>query len=148
MTVYEELIERVGDGESFHIDFEKKTMKIGRKSINIVEQDRKLIEYDEGNDVLYDIEELYSKYKYSIPSERSDSKRRQYFKALPADKLTDAQMVYGERRDVAQAALEGFILCTVLSGHLVWEDFHTDGWFWQSQNDQDLVILKSWIQNN
>ena len=148
MTVYEELIERVGDGESFHIDFEKKTMKIGRKSINIVEQDRKLIEYDESNDVLYDIEELYSKYKHSIPSERSDSKRRQYFKALPADKLTDAQMVYGERRDVAQAALEGFILCAVLSEHLVWEDFHTDGWFWQSQNDQDLVILKSWIQNN
>ena len=145
MTVYEELIERVDDGESFYIDFEKKTMKIGRKSINLLEQDRKLIEYDESNDVLYDIEELYSKYKYSIPSERSDSKRRQYFKALSVDKLTDAQMVYGERREVAKAALEGFILCAVLSGHLVWEDFNTDGWFWQSQNDTDLVILKSWI---
>ena len=148
MTVYEELIERVENGESFHIDLEKQTMKIGRKSINLLEQERKLIEYDESNDVLYDIEELYSKYKYSIPSERSDSKRRQYFKALPADKLTDAQMVYGEKRDVAQAALEGFILCAVLSGHLMWEDFHTDGWFWQSHNDEDLVILKSWIQNN
>ena len=119
MTVYEELIERVENGESFHISFEKQTMKIGRKSINLLEQERKLIEYNESNDVLYDIEELYSKYKHSIPSERSDCKRRQYFKALPADKLTDAQMVYGERREVAQAALEGFILCAVLSGHLV-----------------------------
>lgn len=148
MTVYEELIERVKDGESFHIDFEKQTMKIGRKLINLLDQEHKLIEYDENNDVLYDIEELYSKYKHSIPSERSDNKRKLYFKALPVDKLTDAQMVYGERRDVAQAALEGFILCTMLSGHLVWDDFQTDGWFWQSQNDTDLVILKSWIQNN
>lgn len=148
MTVYEELIERVSDGSSFHIDFEKKTMKIGRKAINLLEQDRKLIEYDENNDVVYDIEELYSKYKTSIPSERSDGKRRQYFKALPVDKLTDAQMVYGERREVARAALEGFILCATLSGNLSWEDFGTYGWFWQSQNDTDLVILKSWIQNN
>ena len=148
MTVYEELMEHVENGDSFHIDFEKKTLKIGKKTIKLLEQDRKLIEYDENNDVLYDIEELYSKYKYSIPSERSDSKRKQYFKALPVEKLTDAQMVYGQRREVAQAALEGFVLCAVLSGHLVWEDFQTGGWFWQSQNDTDLVVLKSWIQNN
>lgn len=148
MTVYEELIERVDNGESFRIDFEKQTVRIGKKTINLLEQDRKLIEYDDNNDALYDIEELYAKYKYSIPSERSDGKRKQYFKALPVDKLTDAQMVYGQRREVAQAALEGFILCAVLSGHLAWEDFQTGGWFWQSQNDADLVILKSWIQNN
>ena len=33
MTIYEELIQRVSDGETFHIDFEKRTMKIGKQKI-------------------------------------------------------------------------------------------------------------------
>ena len=33
MTIYEELVQRVFNGESFHIDFEKQTMKIGKKKI-------------------------------------------------------------------------------------------------------------------
>jgi hypothetical protein len=30
MSIYEELINRVSDGESFHIDFEKRNMKVGK----------------------------------------------------------------------------------------------------------------------
>ena len=148
MTVYEELIERVGDGECFCVDFEKQTIKIGKKKVKLSDPERKLMNYVDKNEVISDIELLYKNYKYSMPSERSDKKRRTYFKALSVDKLTDAQLVCGVSRELAQARLEGFILCAVLSGYLVWDDFKTDGWFCQSQNDADLLILKSWIQNN
>ena len=33
MTIYKELLERVANGESFSIDFEKRTMKIGKQKI-------------------------------------------------------------------------------------------------------------------
>ena len=148
MTVYEELIERVENGECFCVDFEKQTIKIGKKKVNLLDPERKLMNYVDKDEIISDIELLYKNYKYSMPSERSDKKRRTYFKAFPVDKLTDAQLVCGVSRELAQARLEGFILCSVLSNNLTWEDFKADGWFWQSQNDNDLVILKSWIQNN
>lgn len=151
MTIYEELVQRVSDGETFLIDFDKRTMKIGkRKIINNGEYDvtRKLIvnnNYD--LDVILEmIELLYHDYKCSLPSERSDSKRKCYFKALSVDELTDAEMATGERREVAMARLEGFILCMVLEGQLVWNEAAMGKWFYQSKKNPDLVILRSWIE--
>ena len=151
MTIYEELIQRVSDGEKFYIDFEKRIMKIGKQKIidgGNYDEERMLIklEHNSIESILREIESLYQKYKYSLPSERSDNKRKCYFKALSVDKLTDAEMATGERREVAQAKLEGFILCMVLKGVLAWSD-DIGKWFWQSANDPDLVILKSWIEN-
>ena len=148
MTIYEELISRVFDGENFHIDFEKRTMKIGKDKVVLCgeyNRKRKLIEFD--GYVLKTIYELYQNYKYSLPSERSDSKRKGYFKALSVNELTDEQMATGERREVAKAKLEGFILCTILTGQLVWDEQIMGKWFYQSGNDPDLVILRSWIEN-
>ena len=154
MTIYEELIQRVSDGETFHIDFEKRTMKIGKhKVINNGEYDGNRILIDGVDDifdtleVLCSVKFLYDKYKHSMPSERSDSKRKCYFKALSVDELTDAEMATGERREVAKARLEGFILCMVLEGKFVWLEDVMGKWFWQSKNDPDLVILRSWIEN-
>lgn len=148
MTIYEELIERVSNGETFNIDFEKRTMKIGKhKVINDGEYDelKQLINFD--GYVLITIYELYQNYKYSLPSERSDGKRTKYFKALSVDELTDEEMATGERREVAQARLEGFILCMILEGKFVWDELAMGKWFWQASNDPDLVILRSWIEN-
>lgn len=154
MTIYEELIERVSNGETFHIDFEKRTMKIGKqKIIDNGEYDSNRILIDGVDDifetleVLCSVKYLYNQYKYSLPSERSDSKRKCYFKALSVDELTDAEMAMGERREVAQARLEGFILCMVLEGKFVWNETTMGKWFYQSKNDPDLVILRSWIEN-
>lgn len=153
MTIYEELIQRVSDGATFHIDFEKRTMKIGKqKIIDNGEYDSNRILIDGVDDivdtleVLCSVKFLYDKYKHSLPSERSDSKRKCYFKALSVDELTDAEMATGERREVAKAKLEGFILCMVLEGKFVWNEETLGKWFWQSKNDPDLVILKSWIE--
>lgn len=146
MTIYEELVERVSNGETFHIDFEKKTMKIGKETLiknGEYDSKRNLITAI-NTDAIGAIESLYKNYKYSLPSERSDSKRRTYFKALSIDELTDEQLILADRREIAQAALEGYILCMTLNEQFKWPE--NTGWFWQSKNDEDLVILKQWIE--
>lgn len=153
MTIYEELVQRVSNGETFHIDFEKQTMKIGKQKLvnnGEYDEDRTLMtnELLETSDVLSYIEEFYSIYKYSLPSERSDSKRRKYFKALSINELTDKQLLVAQNREVSQARLEGFILCSILEGHFMWDEEEHGKWFYQSKNDPDLVILRSWIENN
>jgi len=156
MSIYMELVERVKGGENFYVDFEKRTMKVGKDFLI------KNGEYDSSRELfgaLYDkpyslyvalhtIRQLYNNYKYSLPSERSDSKRKKYFKALSIEELTDEQLIRAERREVAQAALEGYILCSIIANHLTWdEDIMKGKWFYQSESDPDLVILRSWIEN-
>ena len=153
MTIYDELVERVSNGEKFHIDFEKKVMKVGKDYLI------KNGEYDKQRSLFKDVvlnvpgvlnttELFYEQYKYSLPSERSDKKRAAYFKALPMDKIPDKRLFVAERREVAQAKLEGFILCMVLEKKLIWNEDVMGKWFWQSKTDDDLVILKKWIENN
>ena len=152
MSIFLKGLERVENGERFYIDFEKRTMKVGQaKVIDNGEYDISQALCDERFDnprtLLDKIRELYITYTFSLPSERSDKKRRKYFKALPMEEITDEQLMVAERRECAQAALEGFILCNVLSGCLIWDEPTMGKWFYQSKNDPDLVILRSWIEN-
>ena len=153
MTIYRELVERVSNGETFHIDFEKRTMKVGKEFLikdGEYDTSRELFYGDDDRItldlILWNIGVLYFVYKRSLPSERSDKKRRTYFKALSMDELTDSQLMQAERREVAQAELEGYILCTILENKFVWEEDQLGKWFWQSKGDSDLVILRKWIE--
>lgn len=149
MTIYEELMTRVDSGENFYIDFETRTMRVGKHFLikNGEYDTEKTLSCKHTSNVLQIIEELYQTYKYSLPSERNSNKRRRYFKALSADEMTDRQLAIGCKRDGAQARLEGFILCMILTGCLQWDEEKMGKWFWQSKNDPDLVILRSWIEN-
>lgn len=149
MIIYDELLERVREGETFSINLEKRNLRVGNKwlvkSGAIADGDVIAnIQYAPETMLLY-IEYLYDKYKHSMPSERSESKRRLYFKALPVDKMSVIEMAVGEPREYARARLEGFILCSILMGYLEWnEDW--GNWFYQSATDPDLVILRTWIE--
>ena len=150
MSIFLKGLEQVENGEKFHIDFEQRTMKVGQdKIIDKGEYDTSQVLYDERFDnpqILLDkLRELYIAYKFSLPSERSDKKRKKYFKALPIDELTDEQLIYGARREVAQYMLEAFILCAIINGDFVWDDEIHGKWFFQDKSEQDLVILKKWI---
>lgn len=154
VSIYYELIRRVESGETFYIDFEKRTMKVGNDFLiknGEFDNDRKLMKMDEDlhelEDVIKHIEHIYPFYKLSIPSERNSSKRKKYFKALPIDELDDERLLCAGRREVEQARLEGFILCSILSGKFQWDASKLGKWFWQSKSDPDLVILRSWIEN-
>ena len=151
MCIYHEMLERVESGERFHIDFEKRTMKVGGEVI--IDNG----EYDTSKGLyngeiyspevlLHMIRELYRNYKYSLPSERSDNKRKKYFKALSVDELTDEQLIVGQPRELAQFALEAFILCAILNGDFVWDEKIMGNWFYQRPSDPDLIILRSWIE--
>ena len=150
MSIYLESIIKVDDGETFHIDFEKRNMKVGKEYLI------KNGEYDTSkalldttyniDEVLGIIRELYITYRYSLPSERSDSKRKKYFKALPIEELTDEQLILAQKRETAQAALEAFILCNILAGHLRWDSDKMGKWFYQDNKQKDLIILKKWIE--
>ena len=154
MSIYLELIERVSNGESFHIDFEKRNMKVGKDYLikeGVFDETKimfKLCNQCNSIEVILSrIERLYNSYKHSLPSERSDKKRRKYFKALPMEEITDEQLLVAERREVSQAALEGFVLCMIVSGQLVWDEEIMNGrWFWQSKCNPDLVLLRNWVE--
>lgn len=158
MSIYNELIEMVDNGKTFRIDFENRTMKVGGKYLikkdtdytmeDLFGKNWQFHEYYDLYSVLRMIRLLYKNYKYSLPSERSENKRRKYFKALPIEKMTDEQLMVAEKREIAQARLEGFVLCMIISGQLVWdEDIMKGKWFYQAESDPDLIILRQWIEN-
>lgn len=150
MTIFTELMQRVDSGETFHIDFQKRNMKVGKTYLiknGEYDTERSLgFEWHE-SEILRMIEELYTNYKYSLPSERNDNKRTKYFKALSISEMTDRQLMIACRREGAQARLEGFILCAIVNGTFKWTE-SMGKWFWQSKNDPDLILLRSWIENN
>ena len=83
------------------------------------------------------IEQLYDVYKHSVPSEKT-MHRVSRFKALTESELTDDDMLYGVPREDAERQLEKALKGFSMPG--------TGSWFWQSENDRDLVVLKSWTK--
>lgn len=149
-SIYVELIDKVNKGERFSCDFKKKNLKVGKHWLikeGVWNNERKLGVYaSDTTDCLRWIECLYQDYKYSVPSEFSEKRRRTYFKAVTADELSDEQLVWNKPREYARASLEGYILCSVLTGLLQWDEEAMGTWFWQSEADPDLVILRQWVE--
>ena len=155
LPIYIELLSRVDNGETFCIDFEKRNMKVGKEYlIKNGEYDTSREVFDLMHREIYSLQvalriirALYHNYKYSLPSERSDGKRKKYFKALPIEQIPDEKLFDTEKRETMQAALEGFILCAIITDQLKWdEDIMHGKWFYQSETDSDLVILRRWIE--
>lgn len=85
-----EIAKMVRDGAKFTINFQKRTCRVNGKVVNIEVRSNPKVTTE---DVLETIEFLYEYYKRSVPSERSESHRRYYFKALPEKDLTDEDMM-------------------------------------------------------
>ena len=146
-NIYQESVQAARDGAKFKIDFPSRSLKLNGKYIiqnGKYEGELGVSECNE-DEFLANVEELYHRYKHSVPSERSESKSRRYFMALPERNLSDDAMLCGERRDKAQIELELYILCQIING-LKWDPETMGRWFWQSQVDKDLVILRSWVE--
>lgn len=149
INIYQKAIQAVEDGASFKIDFQSRGLKLnGKYVIKEGKYEGELgVPCCNEKEFLANVEELYRTYKHSVPSERSESKSRQYFLAFPERSLSDDAMLYGERRDKAQIELELYILCQILGG-FKWNPEKMGRWFWQSKVDKDLVILRHWIEPN
>lgn len=146
-NIFQTAIQSVEEGANFKVDYQTRSLIVnGKYIIRNSEYEGQLgVNINSGIEFFEKIEELYSRYKHSVPSERSESKVRQYFTALPEKKLTDDDMLYGERRDKTQIELELYLLCQILNG-FEWDTETMGKWFWQSQKDKDLVILRSWVE--
>ena len=131
--IYRETVTAIENGANFRIDFQSRSLKVnGRHMIRNGRYDGApwLPEYGCG-DFFTDVEELYRRYKHSIPSERSQSKSRRYFMALPESDLEDGDMLYGQHRDTAQFELEFYIpLPDYRRVHM------------ESRNDGQMVLAK------
>ena len=145
MTLYELLVQLSQEGsDKIHINLSNKTIKVGRK---IIIDSGQVVTHKIFNDDFaelltetLDLNGLYAQYKYSVPSERDD--KRHYFKALPAEQLTDEQLITGMPRLEARTRLEAYILLASLIGTLQWSN--PEHWYWVGQ-DKDFVILKKYI---
>ncbi len=146
-NIYQEAISAVEGGANFKVDFASRSLKMdGKYIIKNGEYEGTLgFEPAAESEVLAHIEDLYLRYKHSLPSERSESKSRRYFMALPEKKLSDEDMMYGERRDKAQIELELYLLCQIIQG-FNWNAETMGNWFWQCSTDKDLVILREWVE--
>lgn len=140
-------------GDKFYIGFQKRSLAING---HFLIKDGLFMKDDfclgcfhaEGwseDKIIQAVERRYRDYKHSVPSERSESHCRSYFKALPENKLTDEDMMYGMNREFARFELESFVLAMIMCGALKWNS-SWGSWFWQSENDKDLIILKEWIE--
>ena len=150
-NIYQQVVQAVEGGAKFRVNFRSRSLRLnGRYVIREGNYEGNLgVEPCTEKEFLSQIEELYLRYKHSVPSERSTSRSRNYFPALPEKKLDDEDMLYGERRDKAQIELELYILCQLLNG-FQWNTETLGKWFWQSTRDKDLVLLRQWIdiENN
>lgn len=148
-NIYQSAIRAVENGSNFKVDFQSLSLKIDGKFIieNGKYEGELGVQSCNEDEFIFNIEELFYRYKYSVPSERSESKSHQYFIALPERNLSDEAMLYGERRDKAQVELELYILCQIILG-FKWNAEKMGRWFWQSKSDKDLVILRDWVEPN
>lgn len=89
-----------------------------------------------GQTGIEELEAAYAVYKHSIPSERTMGRVPRFY-ALPESELSNDDMLYGVPREHAERDLE-----KALQGFQMPEGA---GWFWQSENDPDLVVLRSWM---
>lgn len=149
-TIYEQALAKVENGSRFRVNFQNRSLKIdGKYVIKDGKYDGELgVELTDSP--LEQITQLYNRYQHSVPSERSDNKRKNYFWAFSEHELSDEDMLYGQSRELAQITLELYVLGVILNGSLKWDDFASGLWFWQSPENKDLILLREWIepQNN
>lgn len=138
----------IGKGKKFKIDFKEKTLHVDKKLLLSKEMEFLPLRRENKSivEVLDEIERLYCKYKRSIPSQEDESHPSKYFRALPEENLSNEDMMFGERRNIARFNLEFYVLEKIITGELRWDTdiFGEKSWFWQSLKDKSLVIFKEW----
>lgn len=142
MELYDEIINSVASGSVFNVDLKKKVLQLDENNIPL---DNISVNISSSEDMLSTIHKLFERYKYSVPSERSEGKRRRYFKALKLSEIDYDDFMFGEGRDTAQIKLELYVLLSSIYYKNYWEDIFKEHFFYQSDKDKDLIILKDWV---
>ena len=145
-NIFKTAIEKVSNGSRFSVNFKTRSLKVGRKYLIKDGECNGDFEIPQTENALDSISRLFVRYQHSLPSERSDRKRKTYFIALPEHKLSDEDMMYGEPREIAQIKLELYVLAVIINGTLKWSDFAAGKWFWESPEHKELILLREWFE--
>lgn len=145
-SIFLQAIEAVESGAKFVIKLDTKSCRINKHWIikNGEYSGNLGVELDDETTFLEKVEKLFELYSHSIPSERTENRRKNYFKAIEEKDLSDDDMLYGERREIAQFELEFYVLAQSILG-FQWNQDTMGRWFWQSPTNKRLIILKQWI---
>lgn len=142
MELYDEIINSVSSGSVFSVDLKKKVLQLDKNNVPL---DNINVNISSPEDMLSTIHKLFERYKHSVPSERSEGKRRRYFKALKLSEIDYDDFMFGEGRDTAQIKLELYVLLSSIYHKDFWEEIFKEQFFYQSDKDKDLIILKDWV---
>ena len=142
MELYDEIINSVSSGSVFNVDLKKKVLQLDKNNIPL---DNISVDISSSEDMLSAVHKLFERYKHSVPSERSEGKRRRYFKALKLSEIDYDDFMFGEGRDTAQIKLELYVLLSSIYHKDFWEEIFKEHFFYQSDKDRDLIILKDWV---
>ena len=142
MELYDEIINSVSSGSVFNVDLKKKVLQLDKNNVPL---DNINVNISSSEDMLSTIHKLFERYKHSVPSERSEGKRRRYFKALKLSEIEYDDFMFGEGRDTAQIKLELYVLLSSIYHKDFWEEIFKEHFFYQSDKDRDLIILKDWV---
>ena len=142
MELYDEIINSVSSGSVFNVDLKKKVLQLDKNNVPL---DNINVNISSSEDMLSTIHKLFERYKYSVPSERSEGKRRRYFKALKLSEIEYDDFMFGEGRDTAQIKLELYVLLSSIYHKDFWQEIFKEQFFYQSDKDRDLIILKDWV---
>ena len=120
--------------------YEKTMIKNG---ISLIEKGIPKNGYNIPNDniTFTQLEQLYQKYKHSIPDKKKY--KYNYFKTMSCDELKISDITVGVKRQKAKEDLELSILTGILNKSLKWPD--SKKWFWQSEKDKDFILLRTWF---
>ncbi len=146
-----EIIDKIAAGSKFYVNFSTRSVRVDGKVV-VENGDFGEDTYEKEGDfslegTLATIEELYDEYRYSVPSERSESRRKTYFIALKEKDLDDDDMMYGEQREISRARLETYVLEAISRGWLYWDEEKMGSYYWQSKKHKSLIILRDWVES-
>lgn len=90
-NIYQETVRAVENGARFKVDFQTRSLKVNGKYVIRDSSYEGVLgaPHCSEEEFFSKVEELYRRYKHSIPSERSESTSRRYFMALPERELSD-----------------------------------------------------------
>ena len=127
-----------------YIDLDTHTLKKGRTVLILNGIPQNGYKIDPSPVSLEYIEKLYEAFKYSVPN--GVRYKKNYFMALPEEKLSAEELIIGENRSAAKEALELTLLTGILNGSLIWPEENTQ-WFMQPapERDKDFVLLRRWF---
>lgn len=111
---------------------------------NVVNIERPVDNLDPVGYLIETIEYLYEDYKNSIPKKINDDSK--YFKAKSYEELTLKDLVNGKDRYKARQKLESFIVFIKAFRKEDILDLFGDRFFWQSEEDPELILLRSWFE--